>query len=186
MSQSEEQLVARAKTGSRQAGSELVGQHYERIYAYLRRLCGDEEEASDLTQRTFIRLWSALPSYAGRSSFSTWAHGIAYHVYADWRRGRRPGDWRPDEWWNARLAPGPSPFDDAAQRDLASQLYGWVEALEDEDRQAIHLHYYQGLSLAETAELLGVAASTVKYRLREAIDRLRARALAESPLAHPA
>ena len=176
MSRSEDQLVARAKAGSREAASELVGLHYARLYAYLRRLCANDEEAADLTQRAFVRVWAALPSFAGRSSFSTWAHGIAYHVYLDWRRGFRPGEWQPDEWWNARAATGLSPFDDVAQRDLACQLYRWVEALEDDHRQAIHLHYYQGLSLAETAEVLGVAASTVKYRLREAIGRLRARA----------
>lgn len=183
MSRSEDQLVARATAGSREAGSELVGLHYARLYAYLRRLCANDEEAADLTQRAFVRVWAALPSFAGRSSFSTWAHGIAYHVFLDWRRARPPGEWHPDEWWNARVASGPSPFEDAAQRDLACQLYRWVEALEEDDQQAIHLHYYQGLSLAETAEVLGVAASTVKYRLREAIGRLRTRAKERTSLA---
>jgi len=47
--------------------------------------------------------------------------------------------------------------------------------LGEDARQTVHLHYYQGLSLAETAEILGVATSTVKYRLREALEFLRAR-----------
>jgi RNA polymerase sigma factor (sigma-70 family) len=50
-----------------------------------------------------------------------------------------------------------------------------VEELDDEKKQTVHLHYYQNLPLSETAEVLGVAVSTVKYRLREALDFLRAR-----------
>ena len=50
-----------------------------------------------------------------------------------------------------------------------------MQQLDEEKREAVHLHYYQGLSLSETAEVLGIAASTVKYRLREALDFLKAR-----------
>jgi RNA polymerase sigma factor (sigma-70 family) len=50
-----------------------------------------------------------------------------------------------------------------------------VDELDDEKKQTVHLHYYQNLPLSETAEVLGVAVSTVKYRLREALAFLRAR-----------
>ncbi len=157
------------------AASELVRLHYERIFAFFRRLCGSDADAADLTQKTFARSWSALGSYAGRSSFSTWLHGIGRNVYLDWRRkGDRLAP-QSDEWWAACVAEGPSPFDDAAERDAAVRLYALVAQLDDEKKEAVHLHYYQGLSLSETAEVLGVAASTVKYRLREALEFLRTR-----------
>ena len=70
-------------------------------------------------------------------------------------------------------ANGPSPFEDAAERDTARRLFALVERLEHEIREVVHLHYYQGLSLSETAGALGIATSTVKYRLREALDFLR-------------
>ena len=183
MSSSPENYVVRAKAGDRAAAAELVGLTYARIYAYLRRLTGGEEDAADLTQKTFCQVWRALPSYSGRSSFSTWVHGIAYHVYVDWRRREPPSDWRAEEWWEAQAAPGPNACEEATQRELARQLYAWVDRLPDEIRQAVHLHYYQGLSLAETAEVLEVAASTVKNRLREAIETLRARAAEPAPRA---
>jgi len=175
MSDLDEQLVEQAKAGSYFAASELVGLYYERIYAYLRRLCNQHEDAADLTQKTFMRLWAALPTYAARSAFSTWLHGIAHHVYLDWRRQKRPSDLQSEEWWDACAAPGGNPFDHAAERDTAHQLYALVEELGEDTRQTVHLHYYQGLTLAETAEVLEVSASTVKNRLRDALGFLRAR-----------
>jgi len=175
MSDRVERLCGQARAGDVAAASELVSLFYERVFAYLRRLCGSDEEAADLTQKVFFKAWVSLSSFEGRSSFSTWIHGIAHHVYVDWRRRHNRLDPKTDEWWEARAADGPSPFEDASENDLARRLFKTVEQLEDGVREVVHLHYYQGLSLSETAEALGIATSTVKYRLREALDFLRAR-----------
>lgn len=175
-------LCERARNGEMEAASELVVAYYQRIFAYLRRLSGNDDDAADLTQKTFARTWQSLGSYQKRSSFSTWLHGIAHHVYLDWRRKRSLGDAQTDEWWEAQSANSPTPFENTAERELAQQLYRWVDALDDDKKQTVHLHYYQNLTLNETAEVLGVSASTVKYRLREALAFLRSRsAEAESP-----
>lgn len=176
MSDHAERLCERAGAGDMGAASELVGLFYDRVYAYFRRLCGSDADAADLTQKTFFKVWTSLASFQRRCRFSTWLHGIAHHVYVDWRRAARPADRKTDDWWEARPAAGPGPFDDAAERDTARRLYALVDRLEEEVREVIHLHYYQGLSLSETAEVLGIAASTVKYRLRGALDTLRAQA----------
>src|SRR5215469_13990020 len=176
MSEQIQELWCRARKGDLEAASELVTQFYQRIFGYLRRLCGSDDEAADLTQKTFLKTWQSLASYQQRSSFSTWLHGIAYHAYLDWRRQRKVNDPRSDEWWETRAAESPTPFEHAAERELAHQLYRWVDELDEEKKQAVHLHYYQNLPLSETAEVLGVATSTVKYRLREALDFLRSRA----------
>ena len=176
MSVNPEGLRERASKGDLTAASELVAQFYQRIFAYLRRLCGHDHDAADLTQRTFSKAWASLASYERRSTFSTWLHGIAYHVYMDWRRKPNRINPQTDDWWQAQVALGPSPYEDAAERELAYQLHHWVDQLEEDQRQAVHLHYYQGLSLSETAEALGVATSTIKYRLRGALDALRAKA----------
>jgi RNA polymerase sigma-70 factor (ECF subfamily) len=175
-------LCDRAREGDLSAASDLVTQFYQRIFAYLRRLSGNDHDAADLTQKTFAKLWQSLPSYQRRSSFSTWLHGIAYHVYLDWRRKQKPGEAQTDEWWETHPANSPTPYETAAERELAAQLYRWVDELDDEKKQAVHLHYYQNLPLSETAEVLGVATSTIKYRLREALDFLRSRAAKENSL----
>ena len=174
MSDQAQQLCARAKAGDAAAASGLIALYYEKVFAYLRRLCGNDEDAEDLTQRTFLKVWSSLRSYQGRSSVSTWIHGIAHHVYVDWRRGKTVSEIQTDDWWETCAAEGPSPFEDTVEREMAHQLYALVEQLDEGTREAVHLHYYQGLSLQETAEALKIATSTVKYRLREALSFLRA------------
>ena len=62
-----------------------------------------------------------------------------------------------------------------AYNDLATALFASVDKLDADIRETVHLHYYQELTLQETAEALGVAASTVKYRLRQALAELQKR-----------
>ena len=176
MSADAQHLCERACQGDLAAASELVARFYERIFAYFRRLCGNDHDAADLTQKTFSKAWHSLASYRQQSAFSTWLHGIAHHVYVDWRRKRSAGELQTDDWWNACPAEAPTPFDDAADREAAHQLYRWVDQLDEEKKQVVHLHYYQNLSLSETAAALGIATSTVKYRLREALEFLRSKA----------
>ena len=182
MSDPANQLCQRAQAGDTDAATELIAGFYQRIYAYLRRLCASDEDAADLTQKTFAKAWAALNTFAGKSSFSTWLHAIAHHVWLDWRRQHHPTEFQSDEWWAGCAAPTSTPLEDTSGRDLARQLYGLVDQLEDATRQTVHLHYYQGLSIAETAEVLGIATSTVKYRLRTALDFLRPRLTETRPL----
>ena len=167
--------VLRACQGDTAAASDLLKRAYKPVFAYLRRLCGNEQDAADLTQRTFAKVWQSLPTFQGRSTFSTWVHGIAHHVYVDWRRSRRATEAQSDAWWETCAASQATPFDNAVESDVARQLYRCVEQLDENKRQVIHLHYFQHLTLKETAEALSIAVSTVKYRLREALDFLRTR-----------
>jgi RNA polymerase sigma-70 factor (ECF subfamily) len=167
------QLVETAQRGDRAAAVGLIELFYERIYAFLRRLADNDADAADLTQRTFGHVWQALPTFAGRSSVSSWMHGIAYHVYVDWRRADHRSEPHSNEWWANRPAPEATPADIVAQTDLAAAVYGSVDELEPDLRPTVQLHYYQGLTLQETADALGVATSTVKYRLRQALAELQ-------------
>jgi RNA polymerase sigma-70 factor (ECF subfamily) len=151
---------------------QLIEDHYQRIYAFLRRLCGNDADAADLTQKTFGRVWQSLSTFSGQSSFSSWTHGIAYHVYVDWRRANHRTEARSDEWWAGRVCPGLKPDELVARGDLAERLFFSVDQLDADMRDTIHLHYYQQLTLQETAEAMGVASSTVKYRLRQALQEL--------------
>ena len=174
------QLVETACRGDRTAAVELIELFYARIYAFLRRLAANDADAADLTQRTFARVWQALPTFAGRSSVSSWMHSIAYHVYVDWRRADRRPEPRSNDWWAARPAPEATPAEIVAHTDLAATVYGSVDELEPDLRHTVQLHYYQGLTLEETADAMGVATSTVKYRLRQALAELQ-RKLASEP-----
>jgi RNA polymerase sigma-70 factor (ECF subfamily) len=170
MHDSPEELCRLSQKGDTEAASRLLALHYEKVFSYFRRLCGNDSDASDLTQKTFCKVWRGIASYQGRAGFSTWVHGVAHHVYADWRRVNNRSEARSDEWWLTCVADGPSPFDNAAERETAHQLYELVEKLEESVRETVHLHYYQGLTIQETADALEIATSTVKYRVRGALD----------------
>ncbi len=167
------QLADAARHGDRAAATRLIELFYERVYAFLRRLAGNDADAADLTQRTFTRGWQALPTFGGRSSFSSWIHGIAHHVYVDWRRANHRTEPRSSEWWADCVASGPTPAESSSQTDLAATVFARVDRLSPELRDTMHLHYYQELTLQETADALGIATSTVKYRLRQALEELQ-------------
>jgi RNA polymerase sigma-70 factor (ECF subfamily) len=183
-SQPAQQLVEAARRGDRAAAVELVEAFYERIYAFLRRFAGNEADAADLTQRTFAQVSQSLPTFAGRSSVSSWMHGIAYHVYVDWRRSDRQSEPRSDEWWAKCSADEAGPDEALVRADLSATVFVAVDRLDPQLRETIHLHYYQELTLQETADVQGVATSTVKYRLRQALNELQ-RKLNEKQISAP-
>jgi len=167
------QLVENTRLGDKAAATRLIELFYERIYAFLRRLAGNDADAADLTQRTFGRVWQALPTFAARSSVGSWIHGIAHHVYVDWRRANHRTEPRSNEWWADCPALEAAPDEAVARSDLAAALYASVDRLDPDLRATVHLHYYQELTLQETADAQGVATSTVKYRLRQALAELQ-------------
>ena len=177
-----QELVERIRRGERVASVDLIDLFYERIYAFLRRLCGDQTEAADLTQRTFGRVWQALPSFSGRSSVGSWIHSIAYHTYVDWRRADHRAEPRSPEWWAECASNEPAPDEVATRKDMAATVYAAVDALAPELRETIHLHYYQELTIQETAAAMEVATSTVKYRLRQALEDLETKVKNPAPL----
>ncbi len=179
----EHQLITEARRGGTAAATELVDRLYKAVYAFLRRLAGSEADAADLTQKTFARAWQALPRFEGRSSVSSWLHGIAYHVYQDWLRANHRQESRSDEWWADCPDGRKSPDVIVMETDLAATLYAAVDRLEPAVRDTVHLHYYQGLTLEETADALGLATSSVKYRLRSAVQQLQRRLTGEPALA---
>jgi len=172
MSDSANQLIERARAGDRAAAGRLIEQFHARIYAYHRRLTGDAIDAEDLTQQTFAKAWQSMDRFAGRSTVSAWLHGIAYHVFVDGLRRRKPTESRDEEWWAA--CPDPfGHFAELADRDSVAAVWRAADQLPDELRQTVHLHYYQELTLQETAHALGIAVSTVKHRLQTGIGHLQ-------------
>jgi len=173
-------LCRRVKKADKNAASELLKIYYADIYSYLRRLCGNRQDAEDLTQQTFLKVWSSLNGFAGRSKFSTWLYRIAHNTFLDWLRRNIAGTQsRPDQWWQECIDQNPGPFTNLAERQLAQRLYEAVDKLDEDKKHVVHLHYYQGLSIRETAKVLDIATSTVKYRLREVMKILKDKLIVE-------
>jgi len=173
-------LCRRVKKADKNAASELLKIYYADIYSYLRRLCGSRHDSEDLTQQTFLKVWSSLDGFKGHCKFSTWLYRIAHNTYVDWRR-RNTASARSntDRWWQECIDKKPGPFANVAECQLTQQLYEAVDQLDEDKKHTVHLHYYEGLSIRETAKVLGVATSTVKYRLREVMKILKDKLIVE-------
>lgn len=161
-----------------QVFDEILAPERERLLAYLFGMCGERETALDLTQETYLAAWRGLAGFRGESAPLTWLIGIARRVFRRWarREGRR-----------ARLLSGAGGLragiaaasDAAADTALAStqqaaRVREAIGALAPERREAIVLHYFVGLPIAEVARVTQTNAGTVKSRLargREALAR---------------
>jgi RNA polymerase sigma-70 factor (ECF subfamily) len=173
-------LLNDLRNGRPAACAEFVRTHYRTVYRFLVHLTRDVHRAEDLTQDTFTTAWAKIAAFQGRSSPATWLHRIAYTKFIDARRSeqrsagmieRRAG----------QPAESADPYDSVAADDEARHLYETLGGLDATDRTLLVLHYLQGLSYREMAEVLDEPTGTVKWRTAEALSRLRAQLGEEVP-----
>lgn len=150
----------------------LVDEHYVEVYRLAIRLLRDREAAIDLTQDVFYRAVRALPRFRGESTPRTWL----YRITLNEARRRRP---RPStvglEAAAERADPSAVTAETALARLDAARLHALIAGLPVREREAIVLHYLQGLAVAETAAALGAPENTVKTWLFRGRIRLRER-----------
>ena len=131
-------LCKRAQRAEKNAACELLQIFYADIYAYLRRLCGCNQDAEDLTQQTFLKVWSSLDGFAGRSKFSTWLHRVAYNTFIDWQRSNNDSAQSClDLWWQECMDTTPGPLETVAEQQLNRRLYEAVACLDEDKKQEL-------------------------------------------------
>jgi RNA polymerase sigma-70 factor, ECF subfamily len=165
--------------GNREAAELLLEHHYQAVFAYHRRQVSCDDDAADLTQETFGRVWQNLGTFRSASSVRTWIHRIAYCTWVDWIRRQRTPEIRAEGWWDNLPCPAADPSNAAIDAESLRDLWSQVASLPEEERQVVHLHFAQQLTQAQAAEVLQVSLSTLKIRLTSAMDRLRRRLRSE-------
>jgi RNA polymerase sigma-70 factor (ECF subfamily) len=186
MPSTDEELVAQSIRGDTDSFNQLILRWERPIYALAYRTIGREEEARDVCQETFLRAFRALPRFRGQAKFSSWLYRIALNLCRDWiRRERRAPMVQPPEDTDlmelaAAREPSESIEDLVARKDLTRLVERAMTRLPEEQRTAIVLKEYHGLTFQEIADLLGCPLSTVKTRLYQGLTVLR-RELAKSP-----
>src|SRR5712691_745880 len=184
MTWTDEELVARSIGGDSDSFNELVLRWERPIYALAYRTIGREEDARDVCQETFLRAFRALPGFRGQAKFSSWLYRIALNLCRDWmRRNRRaPMVDVPDGVEIHELAANKQEVetveDLAARAELSGAVAEAMERLPAEQRTAIILKEYHGLTFQEIADLMSCPLSTAKTRLYQGLTLLR-RYLAE-------
>jgi len=165
------QLIERARNGDQQACGDLVRANFANIYRLLFHLTGDVHRAEDLCQETFAAAWKALASFHGASSVRTWLHRIAYRRFVDWARARTRA--LREELALPEQQDNHQPLDELVMDEDSRSLHEALERTPHAQREVLVLHYLQGLSYREMAEVLDEPAGTIKWRVSEALSNLR-------------
>ena len=188
MTWTDEELVARSIGGDADSFNELVLRWERPIYALAYRTIGREEDARDVCQETFLRAFRALPGFRGQAKFSSWLYRIALNLCRDWvrRQRRTPVVPQPEGTDLIELAaatePSESIEDLVARRDLTQAVERAMARLPEEQRTAIVLKEYHGLTFQEIADLVGCPLSTVKTRLYQGLTVLRRELAKQNPV----
>jgi RNA polymerase sigma factor (sigma-70 family) len=166
------ELVQRAVAGDRNAFGLLLTRHYDRIHRIAWRLTGSDTEAQDIAQEVCCTLVEKIDTFKGEAKFTTWLTGIVVNACRD--HHRRNAIWM-------RVKGGLSVLANLARQPDGRDLYrqGWIASglsqLKPLLRETFVLVAREDLSHAEAAQALGVAESTVSWRLHEARKQLDAR-----------
>jgi RNA polymerase sigma-70 factor (ECF subfamily) len=182
---SEATLLERAKQGDQTALAEIIAAHQGRVYNVALRMCGNVEDAEETLQETFLSALKAMPRFEGRSQFATWLYRIASNACLSRRRrgasqpdmlsvdetGEADGenDFTPQffiDWSHA-------PEDELLTAELKGVMAEAIIQLPPSLRIVFIWRDLEGLSIQETAEVLGLSEGTVKVRLHRARLKLR-------------
>ncbi len=190
----EEALVRRVRGGDTAAFTRLVELCAPRVYNLAYRMVNNTDDAQDIAQEAFLRVYQALPSFKGDAAFSTWLYRIVVNACYDElkRRGRRPAtfsDLETDDGTPTTdtLTTGESAEDRLLTRERQGVVQAAIRALPEPFRLVLVLYDVQGVSYQEIADILHTNIGTVKSRLNRARNQLREK-LAEArelfPQAH--
>jgi RNA polymerase sigma-70 factor (ECF subfamily) len=180
MTWTDEELVDRSKTGDTESFNQLVRRWERPIFALAYRTLGREEDARDVTQETFLRAFRALPGFKGDAKFSSWLYRIALNLCRDWmRKDRRtpvvaiPEGVEMEQLVSEHQQPVASAEDLAARAELSRGVAKAMEYLPEEQRTAILLKEYHGLTFQEIADMTNCPLSTAKTRVYQGLTLLR-------------
>jgi RNA polymerase sigma-70 factor, ECF subfamily len=179
MACTDEELVARCVGGDNESFNQLILRWERPIYALAYRVIGREDDARDVCQETFLRAFRALRGFKGQAKFSSWLYRIALNLCRDWVRKemRTPVVPVPEGLELVDLAvPDPtleSAEDAVVRNDMSRLVARAMGRLSEDQRAAIILKEYHGMTFQEIADLLGCPLSTVKTRLYQGLTVLR-------------
>jgi RNA polymerase sigma-70 factor (ECF subfamily) len=175
-------LVQSCAAGDELACTRLVSDHQRMVYQLSLHLLGDSQEALDLSQEVFLRVFRTLSQFRGQSALKTWIYRIVINQASNrqrwWRRRHRsqqvPLDVHVETKGDLRDERGTlMPDRELGQKEIAAQVWRALDTLPFDQRAVIVLREIDEMSYDEIADSLGVAVGTVKSRLARAREQLR-------------
>ena len=154
--------------------NEIVKEYTERVYWHVRRFVNNHEDADDLVQEIFLKIWTALPSFRGEAQLFTWVYRIATNETLNWLRREKVRSalrfTTIDAEMERRIDSDPFFDGDAADRALSKA----VAKLPEKQRQVFILRYYDELPYEEMSAVLGTSVGALKASYHIAQEKVRA------------
>jgi RNA polymerase sigma-70 factor (ECF subfamily) len=168
-------LLGRIERADEAAFRELYRAFSRRLYAYVLRQLADPAQAEEIVADTLYEVWKAPARFRGDAQFSTWLIGIARNKVLMAYRSRKPDSKHEDldDVAETLAADDTSAFDLLANAQRREGVRHCMDKLSDDHRECVHLVFYEGLSLAEVAEVQSCPEGTVKTRLFHARQKLK-------------
>lgn len=182
-------LITEAQTGDRAAFRKLVERHQRRAFAIAVGLVRDENDAREIVQEAFLRVFKGIGTFEGGSSFFTWLYRIVTNLSIDLMRkpGRRGaeldeskglGEDAEGELALVSRIDGADPMDVVRRKEMAARIQSALDALPSYHRAVILMREVEGLSYEEMAQAMGVSKGTIMSRLFHARQKMQ-KALAD-------
>ena len=181
MSVSERQLIKACKDGEDSAFEELVNRYKMKAYSLAYFLLGNVDDALDISQEAFIKIYRNINRFRGESSFGTWLHKITYNLCMDFLRSRKRMTTLPyedeiqvsKEELAMQSSKVSSPLGILLKREAKKRIWAAINKLPPKLKSVVVLREIQGLSYSEIAQVVGCSGGTVMSRLYHARKRLR-------------
>ena len=176
MIQTEHDIISRCQQGDKDAFRWVVRTHLRMIFSLALKMLCDEEEAKDLVQETFIRVWQSIKGFDTQKTFSTWIYTIASRLCIDrLKRARKVVALPEDELVLRRFASDGDEQLSLENKEWVSIVRTLAENLSDKQRLVFTLCQLEGLSSAEVEQITGLDARQVKSNLYVARQTIRKR-----------
>lgn len=175
----EEKLVKKAAKGDTAAFEQLVLMYQKKVYSMALRMTGNPEDAQDLAQEAFLRVYRSLPGFKGEAKFSTWLYRIVSNLCIDFGRRKKSviSIYTQDESGEERELviedESYSPEKEYDKAETAEIINRAVMMLSEQHREIFLMRELYGLSYSEIAKATGLEDGTVKSRIFRAREKLR-------------
>jgi RNA polymerase sigma-70 factor (ECF subfamily) len=178
MQMSDPATVTRARAGDSDAFRLLVEQHSRPVFRVAYRMTGNEHDADDVVQETFLRAYRTLDRFEERANFGTWLHRIAVNCALDLLRARGRLDRRyggdPEEAEMSGVASSDPQQDRLLlSAELRDQVAAAMERLSGNERTAFVLRHFEGMPVEEIGKTLGIQVNAAKHTIFRAVRKLR-------------
>jgi RNA polymerase sigma-70 factor (ECF subfamily) len=179
MEESDAAAVARARAGDSDGFRVLVERHSRSVFRLAYRVTGNEQDAEDAVQETFLRAYRQLNRYESRSSFGTWLYRITANYCLDLIRVRKryqdqTGSASEEQDAMAAVPAADTPQDRMVfSAEVRDRISSALAALSEQERMAFVLRHYEGCSIEQISGVLGIGDNAAKHSIFRAVQKLR-------------